>query len=278
MKQLNISILGCGWLGLPLLKSLVADGHTVKGSSRNPATLAAITAAGGEAFRINLPEKLPAGFTDECDVLIFTLPPGGRKFGEDAPKKYLEQLLSLAEWLSLPDGPAVIYTSSTGVYGNAEGVTTEESPTLPNTHSSRAVLKAEAAFASIRCPLIVLRLAGLVAEDRHPGRFFGGKDRPIPLADAPVNLVHRDDVIAAIKLCLSNNRTPVTYNVCAAAQPTKGDFYTRAANALGLVVKGTETGGEEGKVINSDKLRARGWKPVWDDLDLEHLEKKEKDV
>jgi len=271
MKQLNISILGCGWLGLPLLKSLVADGHNVKGSSRNPETLAKISKSGAGAFRIDLPQDLPADFTDECDVLIFTLPPGGRKFGAEATDKYLAAIASLAEWLSWPDGPALIYTSSTGVYGGLQGVVTEQTEPRPDTHSARAVRRAEEWFMSGRCPLTILRLAGLVAEDRHPGRFFGGKDRPIPLADTPVNLVHRDDVIAAVKQCLQNNGTPTIYNVCAAAHPTKGDFYTRAAEDLGLKIKGTAPGGEGGKIINSDKLRACGWSPVWDSLNLNFL-------
>jgi nucleoside-diphosphate-sugar epimerase len=276
MKKLNISILGCGWLGLPLLKSLVSDGHNVRGSSRNPQTLAEIREAGAKAFDINLPQDLPAGFTDECDVLIFTLPPGGRKFGAAATDKYLAALASLTEWLSWPDGPALIYTSSTGVYGAQPGIVTEQTEPKPDTHSARAVRRAEEWFMSGRYPLTILRLAGLVAEDRHPGRFFGGKDRPISSADTPVNLVHRDDVILAVKQCLQNNQTPIIYNVCAAAHPRKGDFYTRAAGALGLNVKGTEPGGENGKTINSDKLRALGWAPKWDDLDLAFLETERK--
>lgn len=271
MKKLNISILGCGWLGLPLLKSLVEDGHIVKGSSRKVETLAEIQKSGAEAFFIDLPQALPAGFTAECDVLIFTLPPRGRKLGAAAEDQYLKCLNSLSVWLSMPDAPAIIYTSSTGVYGNREGIVTEETIPQPTTHSSRAVFAAEKWLTSSRVPLSILRLAGLVSADRHPGRFFGGKDQPIRLADAPVNLVHRNDVISAIKCCLLNNRTPVLYNVCAAAHPTKGAFYTAAAHALGLEVKGTKTGGEESKIVNSDKLRALGWEPVWDDLDLAFL-------
>lgn len=271
MKKRNISILGCGWLGLPLLKSLVADGHTVKGSSRNPATLSEIRAAGAEAFTIDLPQQLPPGFTDECDVLIFTLPPGGRRFGAEAKDKYVAGLASLSAWLYAPDGPALIYTSSTGVYGTQEGTVTEEAGPQPDTHSARAILHAEGWLSSTRCPLTILRLAGLVAADRHPGRFFGDRGRPIPEADSPVNLVHRDDVISAVKHCLKNNRTPTIYNVCAAAHPTKGAFYTAAAESIGLKVAGTEPGGVGGKIVNSDKLRALGWVPIWDDLNLSYF-------
>lgn len=267
MTPLSISLLGCGWLGLPLLKSLVADGHRVRGSSRNPDTLKAIQAAGAEAFNIDLPQALPPAFTAGCDVLIFTLPPGGRQLGALAAAQYLEQLSSLGSWLKLPAGPAVIYTSSTGVYGETQGLVTEKTSPRPATHSSTAVLAAEAWLAATGCPLTILRLAGLIAPDRHPGRFYGGRDRPIPQADAPVNLVHRDDVIAAVRLLLG--RTDLgsdTYNVCAAAHPTKGDFYAAAAAALGLKIAGRDRGGADGKIISSAKLRAIGWQPGRDDL------------
>ena len=276
MKKLNISILGCGWLGLPLLKALVADGHTVKGSSRNPETLAAIKRAGAAAFRIDLPQVVPPGFSKDCEVLIITLPPGGRKFGAEAARRYTACLGALSEWLRSADAPAVIFTSSIGVYGNHHsGVITERNRPYPDTHSGHAVLEAEALLESSRTPLTILRLAGLVAADRHPGRFFGGNGRPVPATNAPVNLVHRLDVIAAVRLLLGNTEPCEIYNVCANAHPTKGDFYVRAAGALGLEVVGTEPGGADGKIINSDKLRARGWKPRWDDLDLDFLKKTE---
>jgi len=273
MKKLNISVLGCGWLGLPLLKSLVADGHQVKGSSRALETLAAIKTAGGAPFAIDLPQALPTDFMTGCDVLIFTLPPRGRVLGAAAQGRYLECLAALAPWLVGAGGPAVIFTSSISIYGGARcGTTTERNQPSPDTHSSVAVLSAEEWLASTGCPLTILRLGGLVSNDRHPGRFFGGKDRPIPQADAPVNLVHRDDVISAVKLCLENNeQLPAIYNVCAAAHPTKGDFYSSAAKSLGLEVAGTTPGGANGKLIDSSRLRARGWQPCWDDLDLEGL-------
>ncbi len=277
MSKLNISILGCGWLGLPLLKSLVEDGHVVKGSSRNPKTLAEIQKSGGQAFLIDLPQGLPTGFTDGCNVLIITLPPGGRKFGAAASEKYIERLRCLASWFKEPGAPAIIFTSSTGVYGAArEGVTTERNRPAPSTHSAIAVLEAEQWLEGTHHrPLTILRLAGLIAEDRHPGHFFGGKDWIIPEADMPVNLIHRTDVITAIKLCLRlDGQLPNVFNVCAAAHPTKGDFYTRAANALGLKIKGAKAGGEKGKIVNSEKLRNLGWKPVWDDLELTFLKNK----
>ncbi|MEM9928340.1 MAG: NAD(P)H-binding protein [Bacteroidota bacterium] len=270
----SVAILGCGWLGLPLLKTLVAEGYTVAGSSRSADTLRAIGQAGGQAYQIDLPHTLPPAFLAAADVLIITLPPRGRALGPEATANYLAQLSAVIE--ALPPGKdiAVIYTSSTGVYGAAQGIITETQPLTPNTHSSRAVAAAEDYLSTNNSNVTILRLAGLVAADRHPGRFFGGRDRPIPNADAPVNLVHRKDVIAAIILLL-NDRVLLgdTYNVCAASHPAKGVYYEAAAQALGLAIGGKTVGGENGKIISSEKLRANGWRPNWDDLSLAALKK-----
>lgn len=273
MKKLNISIFGCGWLGLPLLKSLVADGHRVKGSSRSPETLLAITEAGGKAFHIDLPEEIPTAFFDGVDLLIVTLPPGGRRLGSaKAMERYSTVLAPIVAWgaaQSIP--PRLIFTSSTGVYGDASGLVTETAPLdLFSSPSALALTVAETQLSLAYPTNTILRLSGLVAADRHPGRFYGGRERLVPEADAPVNLVHRKDVIAAIHLLLEKN-TPDVYNVCAQAHPTKGAFYTAAARSLGLEIKGIEPGGKESKIISSQKLRSLGWQPSWDNLDLKAL-------
>lgn len=266
---MKISIIGCGWLGLPLLKELVASGHQLNGTSRSEATLANITAAGGRAFSLALPEKPPTALFDGVDVVILTLPPGGRQFGAEATKVYLSILRSLEKYLTGSNAPHLIYTSSTGVFGNTEGLVGDYTPTAASSHSNRAVVAAEQWFlARSGRGLCILRLAGLIGAGRHPGNFYGGQKRIIPDADAPVNLVHRDDVISAVKTLLKEGLPSGMFNVCAASHPPKGEFYTAAAESLGLSVDGTMAGGAENKVIISNELRLLGWIPVYDDLSI----------
>ena len=263
----QISILGCGWLGLPLLRHLIADGYSVSGSSRDPATLAAITGAGGRAFRVDLPGEVPPGFVpDPFGILIVALPPRGRALGAAATDHYLAALASLPR-LRSRSAPGILFLSTTGVYGDATGRVTEATPPAPATASARAVAAAERWLADLPAHYAVLRLAGLVGPHRHPGRFFGGRGRPVSDGDAPVNLVHQDDVIAAVRLLLERGFTRGTVlNVCAATHPPKGEFYTAAARRLGLDVAGTVGGGAAGKRIASDGLRQMGWQPTYDDL------------
>ncbi len=46
----RILIVGCGGRGQALARALVAEGHAVRGTTRDPARLAAIEAAGAEAY------------------------------------------------------------------------------------------------------------------------------------------------------------------------------------------------------------------------------------
>lgn len=270
MKQtitpLRISILGCGWLGLPLLTRLIEDGHQVSGSSRNSATLAEITSAGGMAFPLDLPDTIPAAFLENADLLIITIPPGGRQLGAATRTLYLEKLKALQPWLNQPIAPHVIYTSSTGVYGVAQGEVAEDYPLAPNTNSGVAVAAAEGWLLEQVAPLTILRLAGLLGPGRHPGNFFGGKDRPLKDGDAPVNLVLLEDVIEAFRTLIKRKLPEGIFNVCAASHPTKGTYYSEASIALGLSVKTIIPGGKTSKIIDSTKLRALGWQPLHDDL------------
>ena len=265
-QKARVSILGSGWLGLACAQLLLAAGYTIKGSSRNPETRNRLREMGAEAFALDLPGSLEEAndFFQACDVLIITLPPGGRQHGQEASEKYLDKLSALLPWLGEASAPKVIYTSSTGVYGASTGPVDEETPLSPTTNSGLAVAAAEEFLRRNVPNLTILRLAGLVGPGRHPGRFYGGRDRVIPQADAPVNLVHQEDVIRAIQLVIGQNLWEKTLNVCAADHPRKGGFYRAAAEALGLSIAGVTAGGEESKVIRSEKIRQLGWLPKYD--------------
>ena len=68
MQKETITILGCGWLGLPLAKALVKSGYPVKGSTTREENLETLREAGLEPFLVELDpevngEDLPIFFT-----------------------------------------------------------------------------------------------------------------------------------------------------------------------------------------------------------------------
>ena len=60
----QISILGCGWLGLPLAKALLENGFLVKGSTTSVGKLSVLENLGIQAFQIELSETKIQGEVD----------------------------------------------------------------------------------------------------------------------------------------------------------------------------------------------------------------------
>ena len=253
---MEISILGCGWLGKPLARALVAGGHRVKGSSRSARTREELNESGVEAYPLDLTPTLSGdGLSDffQSELLILTVPPGRRR--ERVVDFYATAIGEVPRAARSGAVRHIIYTSSTGVYGEATGRVTETTPPAPSRDSSRAVLVAEELLRQASdIDSTILRLAGLAGPDRQPGRWLAGK-RDLSNGDAPVNLVHRDDVIAAILAVIEQEAWGKTYNVCAAGHPTRAEYYRQAAIDLELDPPTFLSGGREDKWIDASSLK-----------------------
>lgn len=89
---------------------------------------------------------------------------------------------------------------------------------------------------------------------RHPGRFFAGKSAPD--GQHVVNLVHLQDVVAAIELLLQAPKGGHIYNLCAPRHPARGLFYPQMARELGLpppVFSDSPDGGQ-GKIVDGNRI------------------------
>ena len=252
---MNVSVLGCGWLGLPLAAELVRRGHLVRGSVTHADKVGALADVGVEGFRLEL-SPTPEGDVDgffNVDALIITLPPGRRK--PNVETRYPAQIAAaLAE---TPEGTQIILTGSTSVYPDL-GRTVTEADADGNAENSisasgRAILAAEKLLRERNG--VTLRLAGLYGYDRQPGRRLAGRD--VSGGDARVNLVHRDDVVRAVLGVLETNLRGVTLNVCAPQHPTRREVYTRQAERLGLAPPHFVAPHQQGyKLVSSEALVA----------------------
>ena len=276
----KISILGAGWLGMALTKELLKRGDVqVMASTRNEERKVelmkfaldlnvarlknkeqSLTSPNLKLYAISLPNvTLQDTAFFKADTLVVTIPPGRRR--EHAQEMYTAEIIATLKYAKENKTGSIIYTSSTGIYGNTIGQVIETTPAAPATASAQAVLAAEELIKKSGIPSTVLRLAGLFGPDRHPGRWFGGKPS-IPNGDAPVNLVHQADVVSAILAVINQNAWNKTYNVCASSHPAKGSFYAKAAAQLGLGIPASLPGGGDGKWVDNRKLREElGWEP-----------------
>lgn len=253
--RMKISILGAGWLGLPLGEALVQEGHEVKGSTTTKSKLKDIQEKGIAPFLIKLDQDkaLPTEFF-QTDLLIITLPPGRRD--PNVLDNYLNRIRKVIQAIKESPIQYLIYTSSTGVYGEQEGIVTEKTAVAPNSPSGEAVYQAELLLKKTDRSLTILRLAGLIGGDRRPGRFLAGK-KGVKDGEAPVNLVHREDCIGVIREIIRQKVWGEVFNVCADEHPSRAVFYTEQAKKLGLeppeFLKDKKT--KMYKVVSNEKVK-----------------------
>jgi len=148
----------------------------------------------------------------------------------------------------------LILVSSTGVYKNSDKPVREdaelsESPWV----SIENIMKDYSNYQTT-----ILRFSGLFGGDRKPGNFLSGKK--VKNADAPVNLIHRDDCIQIINEIIKQNAWGECFNCTADTHPSKKDFYTKAAESIGvaLPIFDEEEGNHSSfKLISNEKLKRR---------------------
>lgn len=254
----SVSIVGCGWFGLPLAKALVKAGFDVRGSKRSEdqAVLLAQEGISGFCLDLDVRETRYAGLAEsiksqlDSDYLVVNVPP---RFRHD-PDAYLRRLTQLKQWVSDCHYKRIIFISSTGVYPS-QNQTATESDAKMHSLASEHLLKAEQVFIDV-APTCVLRFAGLVGPKRHPGRFLSGKQN-ISGGETPVNLVHLTDCVRAVMRILSAEKAQPVYNLCALEHPTRARFYQAASMHLNLakpVFNDVEVTGKtvDGRFITQD--------------------------
>ena len=231
----KVAIVGLGWLGMPLALSLTARGWQVTGSKTTQDGVEAARMCGIDSFPLVLEPELVCDSDDldallNVDALVVTLP--ARRTGGNG-EFYLQAVQEIVDSALAHNVGRIIFTSSTSVYGDVDGVVKEHSPRHPVTESGRVLKELEDWLHNLPGTSVdILRLAGLVGPGRHPGRFFAGKSAPN--GNHVVNLVHLEDVIAAIVLLLQAPKGGHIYNICAPQHPARAVFYSQMARQLDL--------------------------------------------
>lgn len=252
----KISILGCGWLGLPLAKALIKKGFSVNGSTTSREKLLVLENAGISPFLISLDSKSVSGaiesFLKESSTLIIDIPPKLRGTNKE---NFVEKIKVLIPFIEKSSIENVLFVSSTSVYGEENDIVTEESPLNPDTESGKQLVEVEQLLQSnTNFKTTVLRFGGLIGEDRHPVKFLAGRvnlDNP----DALINLIHQEDCIGIIQKIIELNSWNETFNAVAPFHPTRSVYYTQKAMDLNLALpKFNPENAFIGKTILSDKI------------------------
>jgi nucleoside-diphosphate-sugar epimerase len=239
MKK-KVTLIGCGWLGLPLGINLLKNGYTVFGSTQSVEKVEYLSSLGLNGFLYS--EENLTHIPNEAklsDLLIINFPPS-------KSADYAKQISDLIQVFS--NDTKVIFTSSTSVYKDIDGQVNEQSE-LNETHP---VSLAEQSVINSNHAYCIFRLAGLIDENRHPIKFLSGRETQNALGR--VNLVHKIDVISAIETQLDSTKWNTVYNVCSPEHPTRKEYYTKSAEFKGLPHPIFNSEGSTGKEISSQKL------------------------
>lgn len=262
----NIGIIGCGWLGLPLAKALLKNGFTVTGSTTNPQKIKSLRQAGIVPFLIHLqPQNSGQDFQSflDVDLLIINIPPGR---GSGSAHAYLDNLNVLRNEILRSRIRKIVFISSTSVYAENNNVQTEASNDFGRGDASLRMLKAERVFCNLpNRETTIIRMAGLIGPERHPGRFFAGKSN-IPDGLVPVNLIHLDDCIGIIFKVVQEGLWNQIFNAAAPSHPSKMEFYDLASNKLYKERADFIAEKKEFKIVDSSKIISAGYQFKHPDL------------
>jgi nucleoside-diphosphate-sugar epimerase len=146
----------------------------------------------------------------DYDTYIFCIPPSA---------------VSIDIWLKRLNevkDKKIIFTSSTGVYGENKGVVTEDTVPLPNTENGHKLLAIESLLKKFK-KSFVIRPSGLFSENSHPGKYLANK-KNLKNGKDPINLIARDDVAQAIKI-IYEQESPHLINLSNPKHPEKAIYY-----------------------------------------------------
>lgn len=236
---MRVLIVGCGYVGLPLGKELVRQGHEVFGLRRSSLAEAELQAAGIKPLHADItrPETLTSVPRDFDWVVNCAASGGGG--ADDYRKVYLEGNRNLIAHFTGSELKKFVYTSSTSVYAQNDGsAVTETSPAEPEADTAKVLVETEkfllAMVANRKVPAVILRVAGIYG----PGRgyafktFLRGEARLEGDGSRVMNMIHRDDLIGVIIAALERGEAGQIYNAADNVPVSQHDYYHWLASEL----------------------------------------------
>ncbi len=222
--------MGCGWLGLPLAKQLVADSHNVHGTTTSKEKIVVLENLGITAHEIALSAATIGGdvqnFLSQIDFLIINVPP---KLRNGNSESFYEKMGLFYDEIKKSSVSHIIFVSSTAVYGNITGEITEDSIPQPVTESGKQLLASEQLFSQDpELNSTIIRFGGLIGPNRHPVIMLSKRPN-LTNGNDPINLIHLDDCIHMISTILKNNYWGEIFNGVYPLHPTKKEYYTQEA-------------------------------------------------
>jgi nucleoside-diphosphate-sugar epimerase len=257
----HVLVAGCGWLGEAIARAFVARGDRVTGVRRDPARAAALAALGVEPLALDLAAPGAEGRLPDLDAVVAC-----QSSSEDSEVAYRAAYVAANRALlaaAARTGAPLVYTGSTGVFGQRDGSDVDEA-TPPHPASATAAVLAlaeravlDAAAGGARASIV--RLSGLYG----PGRAgIAGRVRSGALALGPgdgawMNFCHRDDAVTFVLAALERGERGAVWHGSDAHPARRREVVEWVAARLGIPPPRTErpAAGPDRRIL-SDRTRA----------------------
>ncbi|MBT8421815.1 MAG: NAD-dependent epimerase/dehydratase family protein [Gammaproteobacteria bacterium] len=276
---MKIAIVGAAYTGLAAAAKLRAEGHEISVTTTRENRAAELSEVADRVVIMkgsdrDKMQELIAG----QDVVLLTMAGGmverDGKYVMDLDlyrDAYVGTAESLAEVIdTAPTVKQIIFTGSWSAYGNAGGadIVDEDTPATPASPFAQVYIDTEKL------------LFGIETDDRHvcvyrTGTIYGPQvgfvprgleDQTLPMAGqsvpfdggAPAAIVHRDDVVNALKFGIENRLSGI-YNLINDVTDTKEAFFGRMTAAAGVEPINWVAPGSGPKSLSNAKIKTAGF-------------------
>lgn len=281
----HLVIFGCGYVGAALAEAALAQGARVTALTRNEEKAAALRARGIEVVVAELAaadwhERIRGEVNFVANLVSAAAPtPEGYR------ASYVEGMRSILAWAARRPVGTLVYSSSTGVYPQGGGARVDEGASTEGASpTGRILVEAEnllrAAPANAVARSFVLRCAGIYGPGRHYllNALRAGTTRFGGEPGFRMNLIHRDDIVAAVLACFAAPAQVGSeiFNLSDGASATRAELVGWLAQASGApqpifdgAVPSARKGGEPtpDRIIVADRIRRTlAWAPRFADF------------
>ncbi|USD40180.1 NAD(P)H-binding protein [Vibrio sp. SCSIO 43135] len=230
----TITVVGAGWLGLPLCENLALKGHTVYASRTTEEGKNELSSKGLHAFVSNLNEPASNGLSSillsqQSEIVVGSFPPGFRKGNSTG---YIDSWRNLIAQVRKSNAKKLIMISSTTVYPNLAEDMSEDAASLALAEqydhfsdNARTMLQAEQLLIDSGLDYVILRCSGLIGPNRNPAR-FASKLKQISRS-APANMLHLQDAVDIATFAIENASNTIL-NATTPNCLSKSEFYPLA--------------------------------------------------
>jgi nucleoside-diphosphate-sugar epimerase len=260
---MHVLVAGAGWLGAALVRRLVARGDRVTAVRRSAERLFQLEQLGASPLLLDLScasavDRLPR----DVDAIIACQ--SSRADLPDAYRSaYVEVNRTLVEAAARGAARRLVYTSSTGVFGQRDGGDVDEStPPMPASTTAEALVDAEQVVLGATDGGVhaqVVRLSGLYGPGRYGivERVRNGALALGPGDRAWMNFCHLDDAVTFVLAALEHGRSGGMYHGSDAEPARRAEVVSWIAERLAIDPSSVSapSGGPDRRVL-SERTRA----------------------